>query len=92
MTSLVRGHFIIAGRVQGVFFRATAREAARSLGLSGWVRNLPDGSVETICEGSAEAVAAYKEWCRRGPPHAEVRYVDERPAHATGVFTSFLAR
>lgn len=92
MASLSRGHFIITGRVQGVFFRATAREEARRLGLAGWVRNLPDGAVETICEGSPEAVAVYKEWCRRGPPHADVRYVEERSGPATGEFTSFSAR
>jgi acylphosphatase len=66
----------ISGAVQGVFFRATcAREAARH-GVAGWVRNLPDGSVEAVIEGHAEAVEAMTAWCRRGPDGARVDGVD----------------
>jgi acylphosphatase len=64
------------GSVQGVFFRATcAREAARR-GVSGWVSNLPDGSVEAVFEGEASAVEAMTAWCRRGPDGARVDGVE----------------
>ncbi|MDD1649102.1 MAG: acylphosphatase [Methylococcaceae bacterium] len=67
-----RVHVTISGRVQGVFFRAKSRERAVSLGLSGWVRNLPDGRVELLAEGPATAVAALLMWCQSGPPRARV--------------------
>jgi acylphosphatase len=62
-----RARVRIRGRVQGVFFRAEASERARSLGLAGWVRNCPDGSVEAVFEGEDERVASMVDWCRRGP-------------------------
>lgn len=66
----------ISGRVQGVFFRAETRRAARSLGLSGWVRNLADGSVEALFEGDRGAVDEAIDWCGTGPPAAVVGKVD----------------
>jgi acylphosphatase len=72
---VARAHVRVAGRVQGVFFRVEARDRARSLGLSGWVRNAPDGSVEASFEGPAERVHSMVEWCRRGPALAEVQDV-----------------
>jgi acylphosphatase len=62
----------ISGRVQGVFFRAETRDRARSLSLAGWVRNARDGSVEAAFEGSSERVQSMLDWCRRGPPLAQV--------------------
>jgi acylphosphatase len=67
-----RARVRITGRVQGVFFRVEARDRARSLGLSGWVRNANDGSVEAELEGSRERVRSMVEWCRRGPALASV--------------------
>lgn len=67
-----RAHVVVTGRVQGVFFRAEARDRARSLGLGGWVRNNRDGSVEAVFEGDEERVASMVDWCRRGPGHADV--------------------
>jgi acylphosphatase len=67
-----RARVRVAGRVQGVFFRVETRDRARSLGLSGWVRNAHDGSVEASFEGPAERVGSMVEWCRRGPALAEV--------------------
>jgi acylphosphatase len=67
---------VIRGRVQGVFFRAETRDRARSLGLSGWVRNVPDGSVEAVFEGERERIESILDWCRRGPGLAEVEDVD----------------
>jgi acylphosphatase len=66
----------VTGAVQGVFFRADARDRARSLGLAGWVRNRPDGSVEAVFEGDAERVESMVEWCRRGPRGAQVEDVE----------------
>ena len=60
------------GRVQGVGFRYTAREAASECAVSGWVRNLPDGSVEIVAQGLPDAVARMREWARRGPRSAAV--------------------
>jgi acylphosphatase len=59
-----------------VFFRAETRNRAGSLGLSGWVRNNPGGSVEAVFEGDREQVESMVEWCRRGPGHAKVEDVD----------------
>lgn len=63
----------VTGRVQGVFFRATTREQARRLGLTGYARNLPDGSVEVLACGEGPALQALQDWLRQGPPLAEVR-------------------
>lgn len=62
----------VRGRVQGVFFRASAREQARELGLSGWVRNLDDGCVEALAAGGREALEAFERWLARGPEQAAV--------------------
>ncbi|MCY3837323.1 MAG: acylphosphatase [Gammaproteobacteria bacterium] len=71
-----RAHLLIAGRVQGVGFRYSTAIEADSLGLNGWVRNLPDGRVEVVAEGTQAAVARLIEWCRQGPRYAWVRHVD----------------
>ncbi|MDE0178023.1 MAG: acylphosphatase [Gammaproteobacteria bacterium] len=71
-----RAHLLIAGRVQGVGFRYSTAIEAESLGLNGWVRNLPDGRVEVVAEGTQAAVARLIEWCRQGPRYAWVRNVD----------------
>jgi len=68
-------HIVIRGKVQGVFFRATTAEKARSLGLSGWVRNLPDGSVEVVVKGDEEKLKELIEFCHKGPPLARVTEV-----------------
>ena len=65
----------VAGRVQGVFFRAACAEQAERLGVTGWIENRPDGSVAGRFQGSPEAVDALLEWCRSGPPRAAVRDV-----------------
>lgn len=65
-------HVEVRGRVQGVFFRATCAERARSLGLAGWVRNTLDGGVEAVFEGEDGSVEAIVAWCRDGPPLAVV--------------------
>ncbi len=67
-----RIHVILAGRVQGVFFRRSAVDVAERLGLSGWVKNRPDGRVELEAEGPDEALDALLAFCRRGPQGARV--------------------
>jgi acylphosphatase len=77
----------VRGRVQGVLFRAEAWARAESLGLAGWVRNLPDGRVEAVFEGEDDRVESMVEWCRRGPAGAVVEAVDverEEPVGETG--------
>ena len=66
----------IQGRVQGVFYRQSTRDRARSLGLTGWVRNAYDGSVEAEVSGDKAIVEQLIEWCRTGPPAARVDTVD----------------
>lgn len=79
----------MTGFVQGVFFRAETRNRARSLGLAGWVRNAPDGSVQAVFEGEAERVESMVEWCRRGPGGANVDEVEVEwgEPHGEGSFT-----
>jgi len=85
----VRAHVWISGRVQGVFFRAHTKELADELGLTGWVRNLPDGRVEAVFEGEEDAVLRAIEWCKRGPPLASVEKVEVRYEEPTGEFKDF---
>ncbi len=84
-----RMHVLISGRVQGVFFRAYTMETAQSLRLTGWVRNLADGSVEAVFEGKDEDINAMLDWCKKGPPYAIVREVDSREEPPTGEFRDF---
>lgn len=71
-----RAHVRVTGRVQGVFFRDSARRQAERLGLSGWVRNSPDGAVEAVFEGPSERVREMARWCEQGPPDAAVENAD----------------
>jgi acylphosphatase len=68
-------HLVIRGRVQGVAYRASMAREAQMLGVTGWVRNRADGSVEAMVAGTAEQIAAIMNWARRGPPHALVEHV-----------------
>ena len=70
----------VSGWVQGVYFRATTRERALGLGLSGWVRNMPDGAVEVLACGQEAKLAELETWLRRGPEHARVVSVEREPA------------
>ena len=80
---------VIRGKVQGVWFRATAEMEARRRGLRGWVRNLPDGAVEVVVTG--ERSAEFVRWCHRGPPLAEVTGVEISPV-AEGDWPDFQLR
>lgn len=88
----VRAHLIIEGRVQGVFYRATARSTAAGLGITGWVRNLPDGSVEAVAEGPERVVDKFVDWCRKGPPGAFVSNIRISRENPRGEFNDFEVR
>ncbi len=86
-----RVHLFVSGRVQGVGFRYSAVGAARRIGgLAGWVRNLDDGRVEAVMEGTREKLEELVAWCRVGPPAARVEDVEVLWEPATGEFTEVL--
>ena len=70
-----RVHVRIYGLVQGVFFRANTKKMAEKLGINGWVRNMPDGSVEAVFEGDDDAIEKMIKWCHHGPAMARVERV-----------------
>lgn len=74
-------HVVIKGKVQGVFYRATAKEVADEIGITGWVKNTPEGNVEALVTGDEEQVQKFLSWCKQGPLLAKVSDVitAERP-------------
>lgn len=89
---IVRKRAVISGMVQGVFFRAHTQEKARELGLVGWVKNRPDGSVEAVFEGTPGQVEAMIKWCHEGPSTARISKVTVKPEEPTGRCTGFEIR
>jgi acylphosphatase len=88
-----RLHLVVRGRVQGVFFRRATMDEARSLGLTGWVRNLPSGEeVEIVAEGPRRNLQMLWSWAHSGPPGARVEDVTEEWSEYRGEFTSFRVR
>jgi acylphosphatase len=78
---------VVSGRVQGVFFRDTARRRAESAGVAGWISNRPDGAVEAVFEGEPDRVDQLIEFCRHGPSRAEVanvEVIEEEPEGLSG--------
>jgi acylphosphatase len=92
MAELARAQVFISGRVQGVFYRARTRDQALARGLTGWVRNLPDGRVAAVFEGDREQIEAVLAWCRTGPSYAAVDevHIDWQPHR--GEFADFSIR
>ncbi len=84
-----RCHVFISGRVQGVFFRSHMKELADRTGTRGWVKNLRDGRVEAVFEGSEEQIKKMLEWCRKGSPRAAVAGVEVVREEAAGDFAGF---
>ncbi len=84
MGETARARVKVAGRVQGVFFRSETRGEARRLGLAGWARNLPDGTVEAVFEGERSLVQEAVEWAGHGPPGARVDSIDVHWEEARG--------
>lgn len=85
-------HLLISGRVQGVWFRESMRQEALKQGVTGWVRNLPDGRVEAVVCGENEAVGRLLEWTREGPPLAKVSCVEIAEFIPENVFSGFEKR
>jgi len=90
MSERVTRRLVVSGRVQGVFFRESMRLEAVRLGVSGWVCNRADGTVEAIVQGEAAAVDAIVRWAHRGPEHALVARVEI--SGATGDYSGFVKR
>ena len=88
-SDLARLHVNISGRVQGVYFRASALREAQKLGLCGWVTNSADGSVELVAEGAKAGLDKLLAWCRHGPPGAHVSDVAVRWESPEGCFRGF---
>jgi acylphosphatase len=91
-SEIARIRLKIAGRVQGVYYRASALQEALNLGLTGWVMNCPDGSVEAIAEGAKPALEQWLAWCGRGPTGARVSSVDVRWEPPENCFSNFTIR
>jgi acylphosphatase len=89
---IVARQYTIVGRVQGVGFRYFTEAAAVREGILGWVRNLPDGGVEVLAEGDAEAIERFERRLRHGPPRARVERVDVNDLIPTGRVTGFSVR
>lgn len=87
-----RAHIFVSGRVQGVFFRTSAKEEADRLGVLGWVKNLPDGRVEAVFEGDREKVEKIVNWTRRGPIWAKIDDFSVTWEDYTGEFSNFEIR
>lgn len=87
--SLKQVHLYVRGRVQGVYFRAAAQREARRLGLTGWVKNRADGTVELLAEGDEEGIKELIGWAHRGPGASRVDAVDVRWRGFTGDYPDF---
>ena len=82
-------HILVRGKVQGVYFRASARERALELRLRGIVRNLRDGRVEILIQGDSTSLERFLDWCRQGPPNARVDDLQAQDSTADGNFETF---
>ena len=89
MAKQARAQAVISGRVQGVFFRVETQRTAERFGVSGWVRNRRDGSVEAVFEGAQQAVDAVLAWCKEGPNLAVVKNVAVKWQDYAGEFKRF---
>ena len=89
MPKQVRARAVIAGKVQGVYFRAETQSAAKQRNVRGWVRNRSNGSVEALLEGDEPSVKAMLEWCWQGSPFSRVQHVDVQWETYIGDFDRF---
>ncbi|MEM4258029.1 MAG: acylphosphatase [Candidatus Thermoplasmatota archaeon] len=86
---MAQAHVMISGKVQGVWFRASTKQKADQLGVTGWVRNTEDGCVEAVFSGDKTKVEEMIAWCYQGPPDAQVTRVDVTHTSSKEVFTEF---
>ena len=91
-TNTERAHVYVSGNVQGVFFRDSTRQKAEELGLTGWVKNTPDGRVEAVFEGPTDEVRQMVDWCENGPSQADVDDVEVEYEEPEGDAESFEVR
>jgi acylphosphatase len=82
-------HVLIIGRVQGVWFRASTKQKAEQLGITGWVRNTDGGNVEAVFEGDEKQIQDMIEWCHQGPPLSKVENVEIKNQDPTNSFDDF---
>jgi acylphosphatase len=82
-------HVLISGRVQGVWYRASTKQQAERLGVTGWVKNTPDGRVEAVFYGDEKKIKEMISWCHQGPPNAAVTSVDVTYTKSNEVFSEF---
>jgi len=87
-----RVHLVISGRVQGVYFRQSSLEFAAGMGLDGWVRNRPDGTVELVAQGSSEDLERLVKWCHVGPTAAKVSALERTDAEPVSLPAGFHIR
>jgi acylphosphatase len=85
-------HLLIKGKVQGVFYRASAKEVADELQLTGWVKNTRNGDVEAVATGTEEQLQQFISWCKQGPPKAIVSNVEVRAREEEGFDTFKVVR
>lgn len=83
---------VVEGRVQGVFYRASAQREARRLSLTGYARNMPDGRVEIVVSGQPAVLHTFIAWCRQGPPRAHVTDINAAPCENVEAFRDFEVR
>jgi acylphosphatase len=89
---MTRVHIVVFGHVQGVFFRQSTKKKAQEVGVRGWVRNRPDGTVEIVAEGSIETVDRLATWCHHGPEMARVERVERVDEEPVGLPEGFDVR
>ena len=92
MTDIIQKKVTIQGRVQGVFFRMETKNAAEKLGVNGWVKNMPDGSVEALFQGDSDTIAKMLEWCHIGAPASRVDNVVSEDQETDTAFDNFQIR
>jgi len=85
-----RAHVIISGRVQGVWYRASTKQKAEELGITGWVKNTDEGNVEALFEGDKAVIDEMIAWCWKGPPLAKVKNVKISPYNIDENYTDFV--
>jgi acylphosphatase len=89
---MIAQRLVVRGRVQGVGYRYAMTEVAETLGVTGWVRNRRDGTVEAVVQGDPELVERLVSWCKRGPPGASVSAVTTAPIDLDSALVTFAAR
>lgn len=89
MNGKARVHIIVKGLVQGIFFRVGAKEKARQLGITGWVRNLDSGKVEIVAEGEKKKLEELVEWCNKGPSSARIEEIKTEWQSCKAEFKNF---